>query len=1119
MLLTALVLSGSVSALQAQAPVKVNFESGVVTLASGQANSTTWQTVTFTRNFNSIIPVVIMGPVRSADGEPHTVRVRNVTATGFQWQIDEWDYLAGAHTGAVTAQYFAITPGTHVFGTQRWQVGRVAAVNRANTTVTLTGFNAAPMVLTQVETTANVIAANNPRALKTRNSAVTAANFVVNLETQQNYTTAISNEGIGYVAVSEGIGYLDGKVLWAYSPGTVGNAIKTFYMGPFTNPVIIAQTQTKNDTEPGDLRMTSLPSLSNGSTRVQLSFQEETSSNSNLNHTAETVAGVFIGDMPGETAAKMVLGSVNVNQTSASQWFKVNLTSAYTAPVVVFGPLTKNEATPAHIRVRNVLGADPANANRASFEYQLDEWDFADGIHPVETASYTVMEAGVFAIGGQVVQAGSRTGVTNAGQVQYLSDAYWASDIYYEREPAVFAQCVTTNETSAAVARVDSVDTLYDWPVNFRVRLTEAENADQTHAGETVHFIVMPGGTGQFLSSNSNYRFAAGVGSFSSTPTAVSFTSKYAAPVLFAAAQGDYEAGFAVEGYYETAAAADLDPIVVRQGQLTAAGVNVVADEDASPSADNNHVAEVGAWFVVQQAADADGDGVEDSVETQMGTNPNLATSPANASGGTASDWDTLQSLRSLSVVVTSATAFETVDKKATPLASAPATISISRSYGTMQLTLRVVGEAGSTDVAKGNAIAGDYSLSGVSGGTLLLASGQATSGSPYVVNVNPVRDSITEVPENLKVTFGPVPSGANPQVVSYPAYVRICDADPSNINNRTMYVAYLSRGSGVVSTGSGIAVALLEGDNNDAKTSVNVSGLSSPQNTTYLRINNDQDIRNNLGVGQINNAVWLIRAAASETTDQAMLDALNAGRIYVDINTVNYTAGEIFGYFNVAQGTEDFDPDRPDLLAPNLPGTLSAVEVERDIYRFLDQATFGANSTSYNELKAEIELVDGTISDGCSSANLITGYTNWLNKQMNAGTTPFPNFLTLVMSADNEEFVMRGAKPIQAGNDPQFASAGFTASYDGYGNLTNPYNNSTNNAFSFNSPQNSANRRREWWTMVLQAKAQVRLRMAAALHEIVVISENDSTVGARHYGAANYWDMLAQGAFGKYRH
>ncbi|MDB6137573.1 MAG: hypothetical protein JWO94_645 [Verrucomicrobiaceae bacterium] len=424
-----LLLWGGVMSGQAQTPVKVNFESGVISLPGGQANSTTWQSATFTRNFNGIIPVVVMGPAYSADGDPHVIRVRSVTATGFQWQIDEWDYLAGDHPGAITVHYFAITPGSYTFGTQHWQVGRVAAINRVDTPVTLTGFTDPPAVLTQVETTNNVIVTNNPRALKTRNSAVTATAFNVNLETQLSYTTAISNEGIGYVAVSLGIGYLDGKVLWADNPGTVGNTLKTFYTGPFTNPVIVAQTQTKVDAEPGDLRMSSLPVLSSGSTRLQFVFQEETSANADLTHAPEEVAGLFIGDMPGEAAAKLVIGNVSVTQTAPTVWQKVNLATAYTSPIVVFGPLSRNDAAPASVRVRNVLAADAANAGHASFEYRVQEWDFMDGVHSLETASYMVMEAGVFAIGGQVVQAGANTTVTHVGQVQDVDGSSWASDI------------------------------------------------------------------------------------------------------------------------------------------------------------------------------------------------------------------------------------------------------------------------------------------------------------------------------------------------------------------------------------------------------------------------------------------------------------------------------------------------------------------------------------------------------------------------------------------------------------------------------------------------------------------------------------------------------------------
>lgn len=1124
-----------ITAVTAQTVAPVNFNCGTLT-STGQADAVTWQSVTFPRSFSGATPVVVVGPFYSADGEPHVVRVRNVTATGFQWQIDEWDYLAGAHPGAMTGYYFAMTEGTHVFGNQRWQVGRITNANRADSTITLTGFTEAPTVLTQVYSTNNLIATNNPRALKTRNSAVTSANFKVNLETQESYTAAISNESVGYVAVSEGLGYLDGKVLWAYSPQTVGHTLVTFYTGPFTNPLVIAQTQTKNDADPGDLRLTTVPSLVSGQTRVQLSFKEETSLNGDVTHTAETVSGLFIGDMPGEAEAKIQFASTSITQSSATTWTKVNLTSAYTTPVVVFGPLTAADGTAAHVRVRNVLGTDAANANRASFEYQVDEWDFQNGIHAAETVGYMVMEEGVFAVGGQVVQAWRATGVTNAGGREYVSGDYWASDMYYEREPAIFAQCVTTVEASAVVARVDSVDTVFDYPMSFRLRLTEAENADQTHLAETVHFIVLPTGQARFmntaLTTTAGQRFCAGVSNtLSSTSSALSFTGKYAQPSFFAAAQGTLTATIVNDGYHATGLAVDLDPISVRQSSLNAAGVNWLAEEDASPGAANNtHTAEVGGWLVLQGAADADGDGVTDAIETQMGTDPALATSASNASGGTASDWDTLQSLQSLSITTSSMATplptYERVDKTATTPVTQNTTIQVWRTVGTMQLTLQVATGNGTTDITKGNAGTTDYTLSGtgLSGGTLSIAANQGTSANRVNLTFAPVQDSLVEVPENRKISFGPVPSGANPQIVVRDAYVRISDAVETNPANRTLYVAYLARGPGAVSNGSGIATALMEGNNDMALVSVNVSGLTSNQINSYLRVGTGNDLRNNLGVGQINDVQWFIRSAPTVTTDQATLSALESGQVHCDIGTANYPAGEITGLFNRTSGSTTFNPSRPDLVAPTLPGSLTAVQADRDIYRFLDQCTMGSTTALYNEVRAEVEAVeaDHSLANGCTSVDLIAGYTNWLNKQMDIAQTPNPKYLTLVMAADNEEFMLRGTKPLYAGNDQQFAGAGYGATYDTYGNVTNPYATASNNAYAFNTPNgaggNPANRRREWWTLVLQSKAQVRQRMTTALAEVLVISENDATAQSRHYGLANYWDMMAENAFGKYR-
>ena len=1144
--LAALVAAASaLSSLQAQT-VPVNFASGTATAATGQALATTWQTQTFGKTF-AAAPVVVMGPAFSADGQPHAVRVRSVSTTQFQWQIDEWDYLAGDHTGTITLSWFAMSEGNHLLGTQRWQVGRVTNANRANSVVPLTGFDIAPTVLAQVYDVTNFkVPSTDPKALKTRISAVTATNFTFNLETQQLDVGAITNESVGYIAVSYGTGYLDGKVLWSYNPGTVGNTLKTFYAGPFTNPAILAQTQTALDSDPGDIRLSSLPSLVNGQTRIQMVFQEEISSDANTTHSQEVVGALFIGDMPGEAAAKFVTGNISVAQptTNPNAWTKVNLAATYTAPVVIAGPASFVNSVAASVRVRNVVAADPANAGRTSFEVQVDEWDFQDNIHSTETVSYMVMEEGTFAIGGQVIEAKRVSGVTNAPQTISTTNTFWAADIFYEREPAIFSQCVTVNEASAVVARVDSIDTLNSYPPSFRLRLTEAENADQTHAAETVHCIIIPAGQGRFISSGGLRGFCAGVtNSLSSTASTVSFPTKFATPTFFGAVQGDASTTIAVDGYYGTAVASDLDPVTVRRTALDAASATWLAEEDASPGAANNtHGVEVGAWFVVQQETDTDADGISDAAETRMGTSTTSATSLTNASDGTASDWDTWVSLNSLNAVVSQGNIFEVMDRAANPQVLQRGVVTVTRT-GTMKLNTRVSIHNGTSTAGRGNASPSDFSLTiqaasatrgalALSGaiGTLQINANQGTSATPIVFDLTPVIDNVMEVPESLRVTFGNIPTGINGQDIARHTYYTLRDAVGSNPNNRTLYVAYLTKAAGTVTTAAGVATALLEGDNAIARVNVDADGLSSGYVNAYIRTHpGGVDLRNNLSAAPppIVNVQWDFLAAGTYTTDQGLLDGLNSGGVRCDIGTATYGAGEIRGIFNKTTGYQVFDAARPDLIQPILPGSLTLSQAVRDIYRFMDQSTFGATADLFTQIKAKVDAIDpldpnpltpGEAGEGCTSANLIAGYTAWINEQMNPTTTPNPNFLTLVMAADNEEFLMRGSKPLWAGNDQQFAGAGYTASYDAFGNVTNPYVNATNNAFSFNAPQNSANRRREWWTLVLQAKAQLRQRMALALSEILVISEADTNVNTRHYGAARYWDMLAEGAFGKYR-
>ena len=507
--------------------------------------------------------------------------------------------------------------------------------------------------------------------------------------------------------------------------------------------------------------------------------------------------------------------------------------------------------------------------------------------------------------------------------------------------------------------------------------------------------------------------------------------------------------------------------------------------------------------------ADSDSDGVSDWAERKLGMNPVNGSSTGNG----ASDGDTLRSLLTLVAAPTVANGYERNDKSlgagAQPV---PAKIGLVRSFGTMALNnITLMGAGGAPNETKANAVPADYAALG----TVSIPANAGVTGAPYEVNIVPTQDASNEVPEYLKVTF--CLPGAN--AASGPsATVCICDADPSNANNNQLFVAYLGREAGVTSTASGIATALVNGNHDSASVSITFSNLSSPQTggDTYIRLGSDLEVRQ-VPDGQVSGASWPIRAAQFKTTDQAMLTALYQGELYVEIRSDNHSTGEIKGYFGVASGSTEFTANNPDLNAPTLGSTNwqnpTGDALERDIWRFMSQCTWGGTTALYNEIRAE---VDAAIALGGAN-NYLTGLNNWLDKQMNPVLTPTINYRTLVMAADNEDFMLRGNKQSTYNGDPQFNGTAYAVTYNAAGQ---PVISTTgdNNQMGLNYPQSGPNRRREWWGMILQSKDQVRQRMTQALSEITIISEADATLTDRHYGVAHFWDMLAAGAFGKYR-
>lgn len=270
-------------------------EAGSLTVSQSGAGQ--WHSVAFSRSYAN--PVVVMGPLSFHGSQPATLRVRGVTSTGFQFQIDEWDYMDGRHY-AETAGYLVVEAGTHQLADGRLiQAGRTSATSGTKTVSFPERFAAGPVVLSQVVTV------NDAKAVVTRQKDVTAGGFALSLQSQEASATH-QTETVAWIALASGRGTNAGKPYEiAVSPDAVTHTWYglTFSQNFTQTPVLLAAMQRTDGRDSATLRYRSLSGKG-----VEVKVEEETSLDAEVIHTTESVGYVLLpsGPIAGTTGTPLL---------------------------------------------------------------------------------------------------------------------------------------------------------------------------------------------------------------------------------------------------------------------------------------------------------------------------------------------------------------------------------------------------------------------------------------------------------------------------------------------------------------------------------------------------------------------------------------------------------------------------------------------------------------------------------------------------------------------------------------------------------------------------------------------------------------------------------------------
>ena len=468
-----------------------------------------------------------------------------------------------------------------------------------------------------------------------------------------------------------------------------------------------------------------------------------------------------------------------------------------------------------------------------------------------------------------------------------------------------------------------------------------------------------------------------------------------------------------------------------------------------------------------------------------------------------------------------------------------------------------------SDPMAMGNPVPSDYDVELPDGSKLNTTTGTYAVTIPFggtqaVIEINPVLDEIVEYPEEINLV---ITSPAVNYTIGTPSQgtAALHDARDDPEFNK-YYIASFSKddAAATATSASGSTLLVLNGSNTIAILNDYFENLTSAQTNTHLHkatldpdgitfrsgsivesITDDGTETGNPILGPVSNYTYLIEPRGAFSV-QDIIDSLEYDNpkqgsptgttpLYDNKHTVNNGSGEIWALYKRRPASE-LSPENGNRIPPTPPiepidPATEPDKLRREVTRFLTQATFGPTEADVDELIYEIVNTYG--------GDRIAAYDAWLTMQW---ALPQTLVRDLTHALDMQEFTLRGYfdparngsatnPPVAPSDWPNWVSQDVSdfdslqvstwQAPDADFPLTSQQENQLDGILG--SP-NHNNRRRAQWTMMANAKDQLRQRVAFAVNEILVVSEELAQLRQHHIGAARWSDMLAENADDHFR-